>query len=52
MRDHCMPAQDNPPAAGIEHYGNGTYGGMRMGDYLRHQFRKEYGRGIASRWFN
>ena len=52
MRDHCMPAQDDPPAAGVEHYGNGTYKGMRQGDYIRAQFRREYGRGIASRWFN
>ena len=41
MRDHCMPAQDDPPAAGVEHYGNGTYKGMRQGDYIREQFRRE-----------
>ena len=52
MRDHCMPAQDNPPAAGVDHHGAGTYRGLRMGDYIRAQFRKEYGRGIASRWFS
>ena len=28
------------------------YKGMRAGDYIRAQFRKEYGRGIASRWFS
>jgi hypothetical protein len=28
------------------------YQGMRAGDWLRASFRKEYGRAIASRWFN
>ncbi len=28
------------------------YQGMRAGDYLRAQFRREFGRAIASRWFN
>lgn len=28
------------------------YRGMRAGDFLRSHFRKEFGRGIASRWFN
>jgi hypothetical protein len=29
-----------------------TYGGLSAGDWLRRQARKEFGRGIASRWFN
>jgi hypothetical protein len=28
------------------------YQGQRAGDWLRAKFRKEYGRAIASRWFN
>lgn len=28
------------------------YQGMRAGDYLRHTARREFGRSIASRWFN
>jgi hypothetical protein len=26
--------------------------GLRVGDYLRASFRREFGRGMASRWFN
>lgn len=28
------------------------YEGLRAGDWLRTHFRREFGRGIASRWFN
>ena len=28
------------------------YRGLRAGDYLRAGFRREYGRGLASRWFS
>ena len=28
------------------------YKGMRAGDYIRRSFAREYGRGIASRWFD
>jgi len=30
----------------------GRYNGLRAGDWLRKSFRKEYGRAIASRWFD
>jgi hypothetical protein len=30
----------------------GTHDGRSNGDYLRDYFRKEFGRGIANRWFN
>ena len=28
------------------------YGGMRAGDWIRASFKREFGRGIAQRWFN
>ena len=51
MRDHCMPA---PELMHNSETGETLrrYKGMRAGDYIRAQFRREYGRGIASRWFN
>lgn len=33
-------------------YETESYGGLTAGDYLRKQARREFGRGIASRWFN
>ena len=51
MRVHCMPAPElmhnSETGETLE-----RYKGMRAGDYIRAQFRKEYGRGIASRWFS
>lgn len=32
--------------------GNPRYAGLSAGDYLRKQARREFGRGITSRWFN
>lgn len=29
-----------------------SYGGMTAGEWIRRQARREFGRGIASRWFN
>lgn len=57
-RDHCMPAPNGkikrtsgfgPFAHETEHY---NINGMSPGDWLRRSFAREYGRGIASRWFN
>jgi len=28
------------------------YKGLRVNDYLRASFKREFGRGMASRWFN
>ena len=50
-RDQCMPEpvlMHNSETGETLH----RYNGMRQGDYIRAQFRREYGRGIASRWFN
>lgn len=50
-RDNCMPE-------GVLMHNQETgetlkrYKGMRAGDYLRSSFRREFGRGIASRWFS
>lgn len=50
-RDHCMPE-------GVLMHNSETgetlkrYNGLRAGDFIRAKFRKEFGRGIASRWFN
>lgn len=51
MRDQCMPEptlHHNSETGETLH----RYKGMRQGDYIRAQFRREYGRGLASRWFN
>jgi len=50
-RDQCMPAPvlvDDPKYGGKTE----TYNGLSGGDYLRAGFKREYGRGLASRWFN
>lgn len=50
-RDHCMPTgelvHNSETGETFE-----RYNGMRAGDYIRAQFRREYGRAIASRWFD
>jgi hypothetical protein len=55
MREGCMPAPK------IKHYGSATnhpmqtvelYDGLNAGEWLRKKFRREFGRGVASRWFN
>lgn len=46
VRDKAMPEPEHK---------NGdapTYRGLSAGDWLRRYFRREFGRGIASRWFN
>jgi len=51
MRDQCMPEptlHHNSETGETLH----RYNGMRPGDYLRASFKKEFGRGMASRWFN
>lgn len=50
-RDQCMPAP-------TLHHNSETgetvqrYRGLRAGDYMRAHFQREFGRGIASRYFN
>lgn len=46
VRDHCSPAPD------IAADGRRTYQGLSGGDWLRRYFRRVYGRGLASRYFN
>lgn len=45
-RDHAMPES---VAASGEAW---RFGGMSAGEWLRHSFRREYGRAIADRYFN
>jgi len=40
-RKHCMPEPEN-----------GAFTGLSAGEWLRRSFRREYGRGIAARWFD
>jgi hypothetical protein len=50
-RDHCMPAP-------TLHHNSETgetlqrYKGLRAGDYLRANLKREFGRGMAARWFS
>jgi len=50
-RDQCMPAP-------TLHHNTETgetvqrYKGLRAGDYLRANFKREFGRGMAARWFS
>jgi hypothetical protein len=46
VRDCCSPVPD------IAADGRRTYQGLSGGDWLRRHFRREFGRGIASRFFN
>ena len=50
-RDHCMPTgelvHNSETGETFE-----RYNGMRAGDYIRAKFRREFGRAIASRWFD
>lgn len=57
-REHCMPEPSGKltKIIGIgpfqrEHVTD-NYGGMSAGDFLRATARRNFGRGIASRWFN
>ena len=45
-RDHAMP--ESVAAFGVPW----RFGGMSAGDWLRHSFRREYGRAIADRYFS
>lgn len=48
MRE-CMPTPTEKPGQ----YGpERRYEGLSAGDWLRRHFRREFGRGIQSRWFN
>ncbi len=54
FREGCMPEPDYNPeqhAKGAGHVPN-TYKTLRAGDYIRRAMRREFGRAIASRWFN
>lgn len=46
-RTHCMPEP-----TGKDAHGSPLYNGLSAGEWLRKQFRKEYGKGIQERWFN
>ena len=50
-RTQCMPAptlhHNTETGETVE-----RYKGLRAGDYMRAGFKREYGRGLASRWFN
>jgi hypothetical protein len=51
VRDYCMPPGElmhNSETGETLH----RYGGLRAGDWLRRYFRREFGRGLASRHFN
>ena len=37
---------------GADYYVDARYDGLSAGDWMRRYFRREFGRGIASRWFN
>ena len=50
-RDHCMPEPELMHTSETGEVIN-RYRGMRAADFLRHTARLEFGRGIASRWFN
>lgn len=51
VADHCMPEpvlmHNSETGETVERYQD-----LRAGDWLRRHFKREYGRGIASRWFN
>lgn len=50
-RDQCMPAptlHHNSETGETLH----RYTGLRAGDYLRANLKREFGRGMASRWFS
>ena len=50
-RDQCMPAptlHHNSETGETLH----RYKGLRAGDYLRANLKREFGRGMASRWFS
>lgn len=63
-RDYCMPDPEykthGTPAKSTRNPGYpdaplhtvATYNGLSAGDWLRRYFRREFGRGIASRFFN
>lgn len=51
-RDHAMPAPDLVRANGDGPQCEVYPGGISAGDWLRASFRREYGRGIASRYFS
>lgn len=46
MRDQCMPEPTSDACGRL------YYAGASAGDYLRKAARREFGRGMASRWFN
>ena len=54
MRERCMPAPTytHHGKAGEPMLTEARYNGLSAGDYLRKAARREFGRGIASRWFN
>lgn len=57
-REHCMPAPcgkvtvTRGVGAFAHEYEADSINGQTPGDWLRSSFRREYGRGIANRWFD
>lgn len=51
VRENSMPAPSRVGDMAVNH-GAGIYEGLSAGDWLRRYFRREFGRGIASRWFD
>ena len=57
LQGHALKAFETPPprygeTMVVERYPAQGDGYMSAGDWLRRYFRREFGRGIASRWFN
>ena len=56
--EHTSESMPGPKGKITKDYGNGfknefdSYDGMPAGDWIRKHLRQEFGRGIASRWFN
>lgn len=50
LRDECMPKPKGTIKRGGSDYD--SYDGVSAGDWLRNNCKKEFGRGIASRWFS
>lgn len=47
-----MPAPSGKIRSAISGIEHDSIEGLRPGDWLRKHFRREFGRGLASRWFN
>lgn len=52
VREHCMPSKIVEGDRNYYPHANGSRNKQSAGDWLRTHFSREYGRGIASRWFS